>query len=583
MIRKLLALAVIPLILLAVARGAESLTLYSWNQVVKYQSPYLSQLPFGQPSERVTSQVIVFVADGLRLDTSREMPTLNKLRQQGADLVALTGEPSLSLPSWTVIVSGGYQEVSGVTTNWYEGAARIDSIFAEAKRQGLTTAVAGSASWSQLFGPWIDRSELPKEPEQYGDMAAIRQHDAQVMTTALGLLRQSKPNLMLIHLSGPDYAGHSFGGASQEYRNEAQVTDGHLASLLESIDLSQTTLVFTADHGQIDTGGHGGWESVVKQTPLVIAGKGIKGAGSVKQVGQADIAPTVATLLGTPIPVHSQGRALLEIVDEPAVAKGQHGLAVARQLAVLGDAMASKLGGKPFAQARLAAAQAGIGNGDPNALADFQDQLAREVQSARDGKMNGERLLRFPLALLVVGLPIVHIWRTPRKRDFLVPLVGAATYFALYNALFFVRGYQWSLSVFNHEELLASFFKQRGMEALGAVVAATILVGILSRRRSALDTAWAVINTSFLIAYLLVIQIAVFYVLYGFSYSWYIPDLQIGFKSYLDLVQLVSTVWPMLYLPVVIVLPPLGIGVKFLASWILARRQPQPEPAAPVR
>ena len=44
---------------------------------------------------------------------------------------------------------------------------------------------------------------------------------------------------------------------------------------------------------------------------------------------------------------------------------------------------------------------------------------------------------------------------------------GAATYYAVYNVLFFVvHGNQWSLSSFNSEDLIGSWMNQRMIEAI---------------------------------------------------------------------------------------------------------------------
>ena len=77
------------------------------------------------------------VVDALRDDASRaaSMTTLNGLRAKGRRLTMTVGQPSLSVPGWSVIGTGAWQEESGVTTNWFKGAVKTDSIFAQAKRR----------------------------------------------------------------------------------------------------------------------------------------------------------------------------------------------------------------------------------------------------------------------------------------------------------------------------------------------------------------------------------------------------------------------------------------------------------------
>ncbi|MFQ6058672.1 MAG: alkaline phosphatase family protein [Anaerolineae bacterium] len=565
MLKRIAALAIIPLILTVLGYGAQKLTLYSWNQVVEYQSPYTVPLPLSSEGQPVADQVVIVVVDGLRLDASREMPTLNRLRAQGADLVAITGEPSLSLPGWTVIASGAYQEISGVTTNWYEGAVKVDHIFAAAKRKGLTTAIVGGPDWGQLFGPQVDYSHYIKGAADERDVPAVRRADKEILDVSLAILREQKPNLFLIHFHGPDSIGHGYGGASPEYREDAQHIDRLLAQLVEAVDLNSAVLLVTADHGQIDTGGHGGWEPVVKRVPLIIAGKGIVSGATYGQVGQGAIASTVAVLLGTSIPTHSQDGALLGLIEEPAQARGQQELAVAQQLATFYDGYARQVGAAPFGQELLASAKGDLLAGDLAAYTSFVQEITQRARAARAARLGRERLGRLPLALAVAIVPALYVVFHRRKREWLLPLVGAAFYFVIYNGLFFGRGLQWSLSVYNTEAQIETFFTQRAMDAMLAIVIAALVVGLLSRGRTRYEAAKMVVNTSFLVGYLLLLQIALFYWLYDVRFSWYIPDLKIGFKYYLDLLQMMATSFPQ-KIPLAFILPFLGLGAQWVAQ-----------------
>lgn len=72
------------------------------------------------------------------------------------------GELSLSYPGWTVIGSGAWQSLSGVTTNWFKGPVPVDSVFQEAQRAGLRPVGVGTSGWRKLCGPWFDPFEVPE-------------------------------------------------------------------------------------------------------------------------------------------------------------------------------------------------------------------------------------------------------------------------------------------------------------------------------------------------------------------------------------------------------------------------------------
>ena len=312
-----LPILVIPLLLLIWGRFiAPALGEASFTSVVDFDSPYREALPLGNAGQAVTEHVVVVVIDGLRLDISNQMPTLNQLRSQGADRVMTVGQPSFSLPGWTVIGTGAWQEQSAVTFNFYEGAITIDTLFDEAKRAGLTTAIVGDAPWGQLYATGVDSEHLMQElPDEYTNLDADLQFDKDTTDLALEVL-QTKPNLTLIHLLSVDSSGHGWGGASPQYLQAAQNADSQVARIVGAVDLSDTAVFITADHGHLDSGGHGGWEQVVLQVPFVSAGQGIK-PGQYPQAEQFSIAPTLATLLGTAIPAHNQGSILFDELDMP--------------------------------------------------------------------------------------------------------------------------------------------------------------------------------------------------------------------------------------------------------------------------
>lgn len=544
--KRALHLIIVLLILVGVALGAFQLAQYSWDEVAEYRSPFTGALPRGNEGQPLVERVVLVVIDGLRLDASQEMVNLNRLRGQGVDLVARVGQPSLSYPSWTVISTGAWQEISGVTTNWYEGEVEVDTIFREAQRRGLRTAVVGDDGWLQLFGPWVERVVTFEgvSEEEYRDLEAIYALDDRILKGALEALAE-EPHLLLIHFEGPDNLGHGFGGASPEYRADVQRVDDHLGELLAAIDLESTALIVTADHGQIDTGGHGGWESVVTRVPLVMVGRGIAPGGQGVEVNQTDIAPTVAVLLGTAIPTHNQGRALFEYLDIDPRLEAQRKDDLAEQQSRFYNTYINWLTGTTPQERTVS------------------EEMA---QPAKMSRLSRERVGRLPIALSVALVPALYIGFYPRKRELLLPLGGALLYFGVYNLLFFGRGNSWSLSAFNSEAQIWAFITQRIVEAALVSALVGLVVGWLGRNRSAYGAALAAVNTSFLVAYGLILQIDLFYLLWNVSFSWYLPNLRMGFKYYLDLFQLVAVGFMALFLPL------LSLGARLVGRRVLPER-----------
>lgn len=79
------------------------------------------------------------------------------------------------------------------------------------------------------------------------------------------------------------------------------VTDAHLLA-------DRTIVIITADHGEVDAGGHGGADDALTLIPFIVYRKGYRQMPSYRDEYQIeDVAPTVATLLGIPVPRQSSG------------------------------------------------------------------------------------------------------------------------------------------------------------------------------------------------------------------------------------------------------------------------------------
>jgi hypothetical protein len=559
---KILLLVLVLLILAVIGYQAQNLAMMGWDSVVEYQTPYLTDLPRGNAAEPLARRVILVLVDGLRLDASRNMPRLNELRQRGADLSVRVGQPSLSYPSWTVIVSGVWQEVSGVTTNWYEGEVRVDTIFKAARDAGMPAVVVGGGGWKKLYGSHLTEFvKVPGPEDENAPPEAWAQMDSDSYRLSTQALDNYPEGLILVYFGGTDELAHLYGGVSSQYLDEVQRVDGYIGLLAERLDPEKDVLIVTADHGHVDAGGHGGWEQSVLHVPLVMVGKAIRHGVYTERL-QADIAPTIAALLGIPIPVHAQGRPLVEMLEASAEAKGRIGLNAGLQLVGFYDAYAQTLGVRPFAGDVLTRYRERLARGEEGAVSGMWEEITARAQAARAKRFWRERLLRLPIALGIALVPLLYLLLFRRRlRQLLIPLGFALLYFVFYNALFFGRGYTWSLSAFNSEAQIKAFFNERLLDAALSFVVAGLLLALISWKRPLLQTLERMVTFAFFVGYLLLLQVDLFYWLYNIRFSWALPDLKLGFKYYMDLLQMVPTGL------LGVILAPLGV----LIGWGLQR------------
>jgi hypothetical protein len=460
--------------LLAAAGGARALQARGWDSVVHYRSPCAPLAVAGRAGPALTPRVLLVVVDGLRLDASRTLPTLERLRAGGADLVARVGTPSLSRPGRATIATGARVAVHGVTTNFHEGALPFDSLFRGASRAGVSVAVGGSAIWNGLFGDEIRRDSgavldisLPEPPDSFRQMEPRIEEKAR---EAIRFVLERRPGLGVVDLLMTDAAAHDFGARSEDYRRALFTVDRLLARIVAEIDLAEATLVVTADHGHVDEGGHGGAEPEVLSVPLVLAGRGVR-PGTRGEARQEDVAPTLAYLLGLPLPGASQGRILDEALARPATDPTALA-AIQMQRQSLG-------------QSCLTPVEAGS-NAAP---VDIDPALARIAED----RASRSRLERGPIFAVVLVLALAVLGLAAHAAGPRALLAGVAVYFAVFAALVAVFRVRLSLSGIQHEEHVGSYFLWLMAFALLAGISAVAVASRLSPRPA---TGYAVLGGS---------------------------------------------------------------------------------------
>jgi arylsulfatase A-like enzyme len=78
----------------------------------------------------------------------------------------------------------------------------------------------------------------------------------QLLDQTLAVLREHRPNFVIVNLGSADYAGHSFGPESPRYLQTLEFLDGLVGELLKALDelgiRGRTAVIVSADHGFSD-------------------------------------------------------------------------------------------------------------------------------------------------------------------------------------------------------------------------------------------------------------------------------------------------------------------------------------------
>ncbi|MGA4643372.1 alkaline phosphatase family protein [Limisphaera sp. 4302-co] len=302
----------------------------SWSSLVFWLWGTLA-LAWADP--RVAHVVIVSM-DGAAPWVLRHtsMPVLHQLYREGAATWdAETIRPPVTLPSHTSMLTGVHPSRHRITWNDWRptnGVVRVPTIFAAAKRAGLTTAMfVGKEKLQHLFQPGtVDHFDYGGEvlagarispdgtagEDCYTTVPDESRRARSVARRAAAYIRQNRPNLCFIHLADPDVVGHKHGWGSPEQRRCLQDVDAALNEILGAIRRAglrrNTVLIVTADHG-----GHGkGHSSDVPENvriPWIAWGADVRNGTELNEpISTCDTAATALWLLDVPSPGPLDGR-----------------------------------------------------------------------------------------------------------------------------------------------------------------------------------------------------------------------------------------------------------------------------------
>jgi hypothetical protein len=240
------------------------------------------------PPERPRHAVVMLV-DGLGEGFSRGMRITSQLARVGQCRRTWVGAVSVSRPVYASLSSGVEPERTGVRVNSPKSPAAVESIWQVARRAGLRVhAVSELDWWGTLFPDGFDGYWLLPRAVDYGAVVPLA-------------------DLTLVHPIYVDESGHDHGAASTEYADAVRRADAEAERLLARLDLSRDVFVFTADHGHVARGGHGGVQPEVSYVTTCFDGRGVRRVAPGDpnlDITSRDVGPAVAMLLGLRFPAH---------------------------------------------------------------------------------------------------------------------------------------------------------------------------------------------------------------------------------------------------------------------------------------
>jgi hypothetical protein len=446
-------------LLVGSAYGAQRAFSTGWERVTRFSpAAWQAAKPAAGPAP-LANRLVLIVVDGLRPDETSLLPSLDRLRRLGSAYSLSAPGPSYQLPVSATLLTGAQPQTHGVVLPTVTQPLQADSLFTAAARVRIPAGGVGQPGLGQLLGPTAGTWH------NAGDAAAL-------LAQARTLLAPTGPRLVLVQtnqLVTGRQGAKSADPASPSYKEVLGQLDAQLMQMFELVDLKTVAVVVVGSTPTDAAGVHRAGAPV----PLIMAGAGIR-EGARGDASLTDVAPTVAALLGSPTPLESQGRPLLDALQvegRPADVITQRYLD-SRKAST--DAALQALGARQAApEPPATAAEA----------ADYEHQLTQTLNNARTANWKRTLPQQLPYlggAVLLALLYLIVAYRQPYGGAL---LAGSITYAAAFHALFFLTGGAYATGMAGLESPGRMLALTLGLKAAVAMAVAAAITGFLLSRK----------------------------------------------------------------------------------------------------
>ncbi|ORY70094.1 GPI ethanolamine phosphate transferase [Pseudomassariella vexata] len=232
--------------------------------------------------------------------------------------------PTATLQRLKGLTTGTLPTFVDVGSSFGGTAIDEDNLLLQLRGLGKRIVHLGDDTWTALF-PGYFQPNISRAYDSFNvwDLHTV---DNGVLEHIFPLMKPEKQgewDFLIGHLLGVDHAGHRYGPNHAAMTAKLVQMDQFIRNLTETID-DNTLLVVMGDHGMDGKGDHGGESDDEVEAALWMYSKRPlfgrtkpefvtpPATAKVRPVNQIDLVPTLALLLGLPIPYNNLGRPIEE-------------------------------------------------------------------------------------------------------------------------------------------------------------------------------------------------------------------------------------------------------------------------------
>lgn len=247
-----------------------------------------------------------------------KLPVIHELLQKHPSQSRLykfiADPPTTTMQRLKGLTTGSLPTFIEVESNFASEYINEDNLIDQNTAEGIV--FMGDDTWTKLF-PGKFLRQFPSSSFNVWDLDTV---DRDVHYRIFFEMQKNDWSLLIAHILGVDHCGHKHGLHHPEMTRKLNDTNALIQEIVSSLRNNMILFVI-GDHGMTETGDHAGDSPneieaamfVYSTTPL-LKRPVINGTSTVNQI---DFVPTLASILGTPIPFSNLGSVILDSLPNP--------------------------------------------------------------------------------------------------------------------------------------------------------------------------------------------------------------------------------------------------------------------------
>ncbi|NXW92973.1 PIGO transferase, partial [Alopecoenas beccarii] len=220
--------------------------------------------------------------------------------------------PTATMQRIKGLTTGSLPTFIDVGSNFATYAIQEDNLLAQLVQNGRRVIFMGDDTWEGLFPKKFFRSYFFPS----FNVKDLHTVDNGILQHLYPTVDSGEWDVLIAHFLGVDHCGHKHGPDHPEMAKKLTQMNEMLRSLVDHLR-NDTLLLVAGDHGMTETGDHGGdSEKEVNAALFVYSKTPLFGSGPPEEpeaIPQVNLVPTVALLLGVPIPYSNIGEVMAEL------------------------------------------------------------------------------------------------------------------------------------------------------------------------------------------------------------------------------------------------------------------------------